>query len=137
MKILFICDWNASRSQAAEAILKPLSRGQHIASSAGFKVGENEGQKLKDNQGASFMLESLKEIGIDMSDQIRQQFNPNMLENTEKIIVFSAKDSVPANFLQNPKVEFWDVAFTNLSLEGARQVRDQVQRSVKELLERI
>lgn len=137
MEILFVCDWNASRSQAAESILKSLSRGQHVASSAGFKVNENEGQKLKDNPGAHFMLESLKEIGIDMSEQIRQQVSPDMLENAEKIIAFSAKDSVPASFIQNPKVEFWDVAFSNPSLEGARQVRDQIRKSVQELLERI
>ncbi|MDX6768809.1 MAG: arsenate reductase ArsC [Elusimicrobiota bacterium] len=57
-KVLFVCIHNSGRSQMAEALLRHLD-GEHFeAESAGFEPG-----KLN-----SIVVESLKEIGIDISN---------------------------------------------------------------------
>jgi protein-tyrosine-phosphatase len=134
MKVLFVCNANISRSQAAEAIFNHLAEGRHTAISAGTRVGSDEGQKLKDRHGAAGMVTHLKEIDIDPSEQGRNQLTQNMLTDVDKIIMMADPDTIPEYLLDDPRVIFWKINLDEVTPEAFRFARDQIKEKVTEFL---
>jgi len=136
MKILFVCKGNHGRSQIAEAIFNDFSNGKHIATSAGTKVKTEEmdkdGQKVSD----SVIIEVMKELGIDVSEKIRNQLTQEMVEEADKIIVMAQEETIPEYLKQSKKAIFWKVPDPSKQpIEFARDVRDKLKTMIADFIE--
>ena len=135
MKIVFVCKANHGRSQLAEALFNNFSKGKHTAISAGTKViredANREGQIISDPN----IITVMKEMGIDVSQNVRNQFTPEMLDTADKVIVMSEPENTPFFLSQSEKAIFWDVPDTyNQNLEFVRGIRDKFKVLVSDLI---
>ena len=124
--ILFVCVANAGRSQMAEAIFNKLKPDGFLAVSGGTKPAKEINR---------FVVEALKEIGIDSSLSRPKPVSSRMVTEAEKIITMGceAGEFCPAKFL--PKVEDWKIEDPKgKSLEQTRSIRDAIRARVEQLL---
>jgi protein-tyrosine-phosphatase len=143
MKILFVCRGNVGRSQIAEEIFKQLVGGNYTVSSAGTSVYDKEGnsqdgKKLGDLAAANEVINSLKEIGVEVRDNVRTQITPEMVAEADKIIVMAEPETIP-DFLKNSnKVNYWEVEDPKgMDQENTNKIRDQITVLIKGLITRI
>ncbi len=142
MKILFVCYANAGRSQVAEALFNQLS--QHQAESAGTKVDELLAKRnpptrtIKHATGGQSVIAYMGSEGIDVSENTRQQLTPQIVENSDRVVVITSKESWPNYLQENEKVTFWDIPnAVGMTPEAARVVYDHVKKHVKDLVDEI
>jgi arsenate reductase len=133
MNILFVCKGNVGRSQIAEALFVELSPEEHAVSSAGTDVSA-EGQKLGDFEPAQVVIDSLKEIGVEVSQKARNQLTPEMVEHADRIIVMT-QENIPEYLRDNPKAIPWEVEDPQGgSLETLRETRKKITQLVLRLI---
>ncbi len=140
MKIPFVCNANVGRSQAAEALFKRLS--SHDAHSAGTRAdeivaGSNPPTRaLKDSLSPA--VPYLKELGVDISQNLRTQLTSEMVQQADKVIVMADKDNWPDYLRDNDKVTSWDIENTRgLGSDEARPLMDDIKRRVEELVREV
>lgn len=136
MKILFACRGNVARSQIAAALFTKYSG--RPASSAGINVFENENQKLNEIPLAEPVIRFMKHEGVDISNNIRKQLTPEMLENFDEIIVMSEPETIPDYLSNNKKVKFWDISDPKGMddagyIQMINQIKDEVKKAIDEL----
>lgn len=120
----------------AEAIFNSLSKGKHTALSVGTKVGEHEGQKLKELESATNVLAVLREIGIDAENNVRTQLTPEILGKVDVVVSMSEQETIPEYLSNDGRVAYWKVMDPfRQSLEITRQIREQIAGLVQALLE--
>ena len=124
--ILFVCVHNSGRSQMAEAILNKLSNGKVRVISAGT-------EPTKDIQPS--VVEAMREIGIDISYKKPKKLTIEMIEQADKVITMGCgvEEVCPTT-----PVETEDWALEDPKgkpLEKVREIREQIQTKVRELLE--
>ncbi len=138
MKILFICQGNVGRSQMAEALFRAYTADAHKANSVGLSVGNNEGQRIGDLASATHVLSVMEEVGINLSDTMRKQFNGDDLNQYDRIISMVSQETVPEVLQNDARVIFWDVADPfEQGLKFTRQTRDIVNKHIKELIKEL
>ncbi len=140
MKILFVCNANVGRSQAAEALFKRLSSLD--AHSAGTRPDEIVARSnpptrtLKDSPSPA--VPYLKELGVDISQNLRTQLTSEMVQQADKVIVMADKDNWPDYLRDNDKVTSWDIENTRgLGSDEARPLMDEIKRRVEELVREV
>lgn len=143
MKTLFVCRGNVGRSQIAETICNQRAKGKHHAFSAGTWVKDTggmsmHGKKLHEFEAAKAVIISLHEIGINASENKRDQIDEVMVEEADHIVVMAEEHTIP-DFLKNStKVEYWEVADPKgMSQEDTNKVRDQISMLIDGLFERL
>jgi arsenate reductase len=136
MKILFICRGNIARSQMAEAIFNNMMDGVLRSTSAGTLVGEDrDGYLLKDTAGAENVIESMNEIGIDVSNYMRTQLTPEMLDECDWAIVMAEPETIPDYLNKSDKAIIWEVEDPKgMDLEETSEIRDQIESLVDGLI---
>ena len=73
----------------------------------------------------------MKEIGIDVDNQLSKKLTKNMSESVDKIIVIGEKN-LPDYLLDNNKIEYWDIEYhTGTNLNFHRKTRDHIINKVK------
>lgn len=107
-KILFVCEGNVGRSQICEALYNAQT-GTKLASSAGTRVFENEGQRIDENAFAEPVIRFMKREGIDVSQKTRKQITPEMLEDSDRIIVMVKPEAAPDFIKQCSNIEFVEI----------------------------
>ena len=128
--ILFVCVHNSGRSQMAEAFFNKLAHGKAQALSAGTQpVSEVN----------PVVVEAMKEVGIDISDNKPKALTLEMVEKAEKMITMGcgaeAQGVCPASFIET---EDWALEDPKgKSLEQVRKIRDEIKDRVKGLIEQI
>lgn len=137
MKILFVCRGNVGRSQIAEGIFNNLCKGKHTATSAGTVVVQDgadmEGQKVKDRDMQIVVV--MQEIGIDISQNVRNQLKPEYIQEADKAIVMAEIETIPDYLKESEKAIFWEVAdIKDQSLEFARNVRNKIELMVSDFV---
>ncbi|HLC45395.1 MAG TPA: low molecular weight phosphatase family protein [archaeon] len=134
MKVLFVCNANIGRSQTAEAIFNKLSKKNH-AVSAGLDISEVKGTTI--GERAPGRVESLKELGIDISQNKPKQLTHEMARQAGRIICMCPEKPVPG-FLDKGKLEAWNVEDgKGKSYEFVRRNRDQIKALVEKLVREI
>ena len=140
MNVLFVCNANVGRSQAAEASFKRLSG--HEAESAGTRADEiverlnPPTRTLKDSTSPA--VPYLKELGVDISQNLRAQLTSEMVQQADRVIVMADKDNWPDYIRDSEKVTFWDIVDTRgLGSDEARPLLDEIKRRVEELVREI
>jgi protein-tyrosine-phosphatase len=127
MKVLFVCVENAGRSQMAEAFAKTYGKGKVEATSAGTVPAEEVNPVV---------VQVMREKGIDLSVNKPKLVTNQMVQEADVIIVMgcSAQGFCPAPLLN--KVVDWGIEDPKgKPLEKVREIRDEIERKVKKLIE--
>ena len=137
MRVLFICKANVGRSQMAEALFNKYSK-KNKAFSAGTDVGDKEGQTIGQNEKFKFVVDVMKEEEIDVSNNKRRQLTKEMVDDTDKVIIITKKDSLPHYLVDNDKVIFWDIPDAkDTSYEFHIKTREEIKKKVEKLVEEL
>jgi protein-tyrosine-phosphatase len=126
VNVLFVCVANSGRSVMAERIFRRDACSRHQARSAGSNPGPATHPQV---------LEALSEIGIDASDH-----QPRMLDNDAvewaDVMVATCDDACPV--IPGKRYISWHLPDPNHQpLERVREIRDQIDRHVQELLDEL
>jgi protein-tyrosine-phosphatase len=124
--ILFVCVENSGRSQMAEGFFNKYAPKGYEGISAGTKPV---------SQINPIAVEAMKEAGIDISNQKSKELTDDMIRNSSNIVNMGCmeKESCPTLFLQN--LLDWNIEDPKgKPIEKVREIRDEIDQRVKELV---
>ncbi|MDW3654298.1 MAG: arsenate reductase ArsC [Nitrososphaeraceae archaeon] len=124
--ILFVCVENSGRSQMAEGFFNKYAPKGYEGISAGTKPV---------SQINPVAVEAMKEAGIDISNQKSKELTDDMIRNSSNIVNMGCmeKESCPTLFLQN--LLDWNIEDPKgKPIEKVREIRDEIDQRVKELV---
>jgi arsenate reductase (thioredoxin) len=124
--ILFVCVENAGRSQMAEGFFNKYAPKGFRAVSAGTKPAP---------QVNPLAVQVMKEVGIDISTQKSKIITDDIIRRSVKAVNMGCMDrsNCPLLFLNNPTD--WGIEDPKgQPIERVRQIRDDIERRVKELV---
>jgi protein-tyrosine-phosphatase len=124
--ILFVCVQNAGRSQMAEAFFRKYAPEDYEPLSAGTRQA---------SEVHPIAIQAMKEVGIDISKQRPKDITEDMMRNTSKIVNMGCmdKDWCPTVFV--PNLVDWGIEDPKgKSIEKVREIRDEIEDRVKELI---
>jgi len=124
--ILFVCVENAGRSQMAEGFFKKYASNGFKAQSAGTKPV---------SQINPIVVEAMKEVGIDISKQKSKVLIDEMIRESDKGVNMGCMDKNFCPTIWLPKVIEWNLEDPKgKSIEEIRQIRDEIEKKVKEIV---
>ena len=127
--ILFVCVENAGRSQMAEGFFKKYAPD-------GFKV-QSEGTKSV-SQINPIVVEAMKEVGIDISKQKSKELTDEMIRHSDNVVNMGCMDKTFCPTIWLPKVIEWNLEDPKgKSIEKVREIRDEIEKRVKEVVAEI
>lgn len=128
-KVIFVCVGNAGRSQMAEAFASVYGRGFIKASSAGTRPAKGLD---------SLVVEAMKERGIDISMKKPKGVEEGALREADIVITMGCAlgDACPLPLVKDA-VDWGLEDPKGKSLERVREIRDEIERRVKELVEQL
>ena len=124
----------------AEEIFNKKTSGEHHSFSAGTWVYDKEGiskhgTKLNKFEAAKEVLNSLREIGIDASQNSRDQLNEQMLDEADVVVVMAEEHTIPLYLKNNSKVRYWDVVDPKgMTQEETNGIRNQITLLIEKLI---
>lgn len=122
--VLFVCVHNAGRSQMAAAFLTHLTLGKVEVRSAGSAPADSINPAV---------VEALKEVGIDISNEIPKVLTTSVVEQSDVVITMGCGDACP--FF--PGKRYLDWVLPDPAGQGVvdvRPIRDQIKKLVEELI---
>lgn len=124
--VLFVCVENAGRSQMAEGFFRKYAPRGFIAISAGTRPAAEINP---------LAVQAMKEAGIDISRQKSKVITDDMIRGSAKAVNMGCMDKAecPLLFLNNP-VDWGVEDPKGKPIEKVRQIRDDIERRVKELV---
>lgn len=125
--VLFVCVENAGRSQMAEAFFRKYAPAKYNVISAGTTPS---------SELNPVVVEVMKEVGLDMTQQSPKTLSNEMIENSSKTINMGCmdKESCPALFVKD--VLDWNISDPKeKSIDDVREIRDQILKEVLLLVE--
>jgi len=127
--ILFVCVENAGRSQMAEGFFKKYAPNGFKTLSAGTKPV---------SQINPIVVQAMKEVGIDISKQKSKELTDEMIRECVNVINMGCMDKNFCPTIWLPKVIEWDMEDPKgQSIEKVREIRDEIEQRVKELVAEI
>jgi arsenate reductase (thioredoxin) len=127
--VLFVCVENAGRSQMAEGFFKKYAPNGFRSVSAGTKPV---------SQINPTVVEAMREVGIDISNQKSKEITEEMMRISEPIVNMGCMDKSFCPTLFLPKVIEWNLKDPKgKSIEQVREIRDEIEKRVKELVSAI
>jgi arsenate reductase len=123
--VLFACVHNAGRSQMAAALFNLLTDPEKArAISAGTEPGPRVHPEV---------LEAMKELGVDLSAAKPQKLSQDLSSQAALLITMGCGESCP--IVPGLRREDWPLEDPKgKPLARVREIRDEVQRRVRELL---
>lgn len=140
INVLFVCRANVGRSQMAEALFKQCTNGDFNVSSAGTVVSDKngiskQGQKIGELTSAKEVIHSLRLLGIDITENERDQLTPQMVDAADIVIVMAEKETWPDFLKTSTKVIYWEIEDPfGKTQEETNQARDLILQYVQELI---
>jgi arsenate reductase len=126
-KIVFVCVENARRSQMAEGFAKAFGKGKIEVYSAGSSPS---------SQIDPFVIEVMKEKGIDLSNRRPKSLNELPLVEMDYLVTMGCEETCPAVLAK--KIIEWEIPDPKgKSIKTFREVRDIIEGKVKGLLKQI
>jgi arsenate reductase len=126
-KILFLCTNNSCRSQMAEGFAKKLGQDKIEA----YSAGSNPSGKVDE-----MAIGVMKEKGIAISGQKSKGFNDLEEKNFDYVITMGCGDVCP--FVPAKQRIEWDLSDPKgKPIEAFREIRDLIERKVKEFVEHL
>ncbi len=127
-RVLFVCVHNAGRSQMAEALFNHLADGRAVAESAGSLLADRVNP---------IATEVMREIGIDISGATPKVITQEMVDRADLAFTMGCAidEACPAQFIP---ADDWGLEDpSGQPIEKVRQIRDQIETKVRELLGRL
>ena len=122
--VLFVCVHNAGRSQMAAAFLTHLSAGRVEVRSAGSAPANSINQSV---------VEALKEVGIDISNEQPKVLTTTAVEQSDVVITMGCGDACP--FFPGKRYLDWVLPDpAGQSVADVRPIRDQIRKLVEDLI---
>jgi protein-tyrosine-phosphatase len=123
--VLFVCIENAGRSQMAEGFFRKYAPRGYTTLSAGTKPS---------SEINPLVIEVMKEIGIDISNQKSKEITEGMMRNSTKIVNMGCMDKSFCPTLFIPHVIDWEIEDPKgKPIEKVREIRDDIDRRVRQL----
>ena len=127
--ILFVCVENAGRSQMAEGFFKKYAPDGIKTLSAGTKPV---------SQINPIVVETMKEVGIDISKQKSKELTDEMIRESDNVINMGCMDKNFCPTIWLPKVIEWNLEDPKgKSIEKVREIRDEIEKRVKKVVAEI
>jgi arsenate reductase (thioredoxin) len=125
-KILFVCIENAGRSQMAEAFANKYGKNNFVFFSAGNKPADKVNP---------FVVEAMKEKGIDISNNKPKQLTAQMAFDVDLIVTMGCgnQDLCPGPFFK-PTVDWALEDPKDKPIEKVREIRDEIERRAQKLV---
>jgi arsenate-mycothiol transferase len=124
--VLFVCSKNGGKSQLAAGLMNQLANGTVTVHSAGTKPAESLNPQSVD---------SLAELGIDISGEHPKPVTDEVLEAADVVIVLGTEAKVEPR--EGKRLEFWDTDEpSERGIEGMERmslVRDDLKARVEKL----
>lgn len=138
MKVLFVCRGNVGRSQMAKAFYNHFTK-TNDAESAGTNV-QHEGQTLlerrKERPGASFVVNVMKEVDIDISQSVTTQLARSDLSKYDLIVNMSGKKYTPKWLAEAPNYLYWKIRDPmGRNHNVTVRARDIIRKNVEDLIQ--
>ncbi|MEF8879283.1 MAG: arsenate reductase ArsC [Candidatus Thermoplasmatota archaeon] len=125
-KVLFVCIENACRSQMAEGFFNNFTKDA-VADSAGTQPAKNVD---------SLAVKVMKDLGVDIVDNKPKQLTFEMNNEFDFIVTMGCIDGCPVT-PKNKTIE-WNIEDPKgKNIEFYRRVRDQIEKSVKKLINEV
>lgn len=122
--VLFVCVHNAGRSQMAAAFLTHLSLGKVEVRSAGSAPADSINPAV---------VEALKEVGIDISNEIPKVLTTSAVEQSDVVITMGCGDACP--FFPGKRYLDWVLPDpAGQGVADVRPIRDQIKKLVEDLI---
>lgn len=126
-RVLFVCIENSNRSQMAEAFARMHGGGTVEAYSSGSRPSGRVNPRA---------IEFMKEVGYDLSTHISKPLTEIPQVEYDAAITMGCGDECP--MVRAKHRDDWGIPDPKeLPPEGFREVRDLIERKVKELLTRL
>ncbi|MEM3556089.1 MAG: arsenate reductase ArsC [Candidatus Micrarchaeia archaeon] len=126
--ILFLCTENSARSQMAEGFFNFHNRNPEYK---GISAGTKPAESVK-----PLAVEVMKEKGIDISNQKPKKLTFEMIERAERIVTMGCTEGCVA--VSPEKTVDWKLEDpAGKSVEKFREVRDEIERRVRELVDEL
>jgi arsenate reductase len=123
-EILFLCVHNAGRSQMAAGFARTLGGDRIVVHSAGSAPGETLNPAV---------VEVMKERDIDISNEAPRKLTEEMGLNADVIVTMGCGDACPV--YPGKRYVDWDLMDpAGKDVDEVRQVRDEIERRVRDLL---
>ena len=140
MNILFLCRGNVARSQMAAALFQEFSDNdvEYTVKSAGTKLSGPEASIKSLRPKTNNVIKSMQEIDVDISEKTREEVTPEMISWADKVflVLNSERDPIPEFVINHSDVTAWKTLdVKGKSIDFTRQVRDEIKRKVKNLVE--
>jgi len=122
--VIFVCVHNAGRSQVAAAFLTHLTLGKVEVRSAGSAPADSINPAV---------VEALKEVGIDISNEIPKVLTTSAVEQSDVVITMGCGDACP--FFPGKRYLDWVLPDpAGQGVADVRPIRDQIKKLVEELI---
>ncbi len=122
--VIFVCVHNAGRSQMAAAFLTHLTLGKVEVRSAGSAPADSINPAV---------VEALKEVGIDISNEIPKVLTTSAVEQSDVVISMGCGDACP--FFPGKRYLDWVLPDpAGQGVADVRPIRDQIKKLVEELI---
>ena len=127
-RVLFVCVHNAGRSVMAEALFNRVAAGQAHAESAGTEPGLQPHPEV---------VEAMREVGLDVSSHPGRLLTDDMVRAADRVITMGcAVDEAACPAIRYTGVEDWGLPDPKgRPIEEVRQIRDEIERRVRVLME--
>ena len=124
LTVLFLCVHNAGRSQMAAGWLRHL---------AGDRVDVLSGGSAPAEQINTAAVESMREVGIDITDQFPKPWTEETLTAADVVVTMGCGDACPV--IPGKRYLDWELDDpAGKPVELVRPIRDDVERRVRVLL---
>jgi arsenate reductase (thioredoxin) len=124
-KIMFVCKKNSARSQMAEGFAKTLGAGKVKVTSSGLEASQVRPEAIA----------TMKEIGIDISDQTSNALSEFSPEDFDVVIsLCGCGVSLPPEWLKQEVFQDWQLNDPAEQPEIFPRVRDEIKDRVVQLL---
>ena len=132
MKVLFLCRGNVGRSVFGEGLYNNLTKTKD-AFSAGTKLSGPEETLKSLLPRTEFVIETMKEEGLDVSNHVRRSVTPEMVNSADIIIDMSEQETVPDFVKEHLNRIVWKIDDPKgTDIETHRRVKDEIKSKIIE-----
>jgi arsenate reductase (thioredoxin) len=126
-EVLFVCVQNSGRSQMAAGLLHQRAAGLvHVRS-----AGSDPAEVINPN-----VVTAMGELGIDLSQEFPKPLTDEVVRAADAVITMGCGDACP--IYPGKRYEDWEVTDpADKTLEEVREIRDEIDRRVTELLKNV
>ena len=127
-RVMFVCRKNSARSQMAEGFAKTLGAGKIAVTSSGLEASQVRPEAIA----------TMKEIGIDISDQTSNALSEFSPENFDAVIsLCGCGVSLPPEWVTREYFDDWQLDDPAEQPEIFPRVRDEVKERVTDLISKL